>query len=235
MIKKIFCLIICIITSPFHLLYKLNEKLNDINFAWWLSCIWIFGVPFAYTRSHHAGVIFWFFWFLGIGIVYGAFVCAIEMIEFILSFPERIYQKCEPYAKKCFNCKNANQQKNNQEYKHEQYSHAWQAYERYKRTMHNNTYTSSSNNNQYSGEANEKEQNQEYNYQRQQRYQTDTPSSTNEYANAMKLFGLTGTYTQEELKKKYRELLKKYHPDNYNGDDTYAKKINEAYSLLKSR
>ena len=47
------------------------------------------------------------------------------------------------------------------------------------------------------------------------------------------ILGLTGNYSQEELKKKYRGLLKKYHPDNYNGDDTYAKKINEAYALLK--
>ena len=31
--------------------------------------------------------------------------------------------------------------------------------------------------------------------------------------------------TKEELKKTYRKLLKKYHPDNNNGDDTKAKEI----------
>lgn len=42
------------------------------------------------------------------------------------------------------------------------------------------------------------------------------------------------TVTKEELKKVYRKLLKKYHPDSNNGDDTQAKNIILAYDIIVS-
>lgn len=34
-----------------------------------------------------------------------------------------------------------------------------------------------------------------------------------DYSEALKLFGFTSNFTKEELKKRYLELSKKYHPD----------------------
>lgn len=53
------------------------------------------------------------------------------------------------------------------------------------------------------------------------------------YSEALKLFGFTNNFTKEELKKRYLELSKKYHPD-LNGDEEMMKKINSAYEVLKS-
>ena len=51
---------------------------------------------------------------------------------------------------------------------------------------------------------------------------------------AIKIFNIDDLMleTEETVKKKYRRLLAKYHPDNC-GDDTKAKDIIEAYSVLK--
>jgi len=38
--------------------------------------------------------------------------------------------------------------------------------------------------------------------------------------------------TKEELKKKYKKLMVKYHPDNCNGDDTKAKEISIANKIV---
>lgn len=54
-----------------------------------------------------------------------------------------------------------------------------------------------------------------------------------DYSEALKLFGFTGNFTKEELKKRYLELSKKYHPD-LNGDEEMMKKVNSAYEVLKS-
>ena len=52
------------------------------------------------------------------------------------------------------------------------------------------------------------------------------------------ILGVSKDATDEEIKKKYRELAKKYHPDKNKGDK-YAeekfKEINEAYEILSSR
>ena len=55
------------------------------------------------------------------------------------------------------------------------------------------------------------------------------------------VLGVPSTATDEEVKKAYRNLAKKYHPDNYH-DDPLAdlaqekmKEINEAYELLNAR
>lgn len=46
------------------------------------------------------------------------------------------------------------------------------------------------------------------------------------------ILGVSKTATQDEIKKVYRELCKKYHPDKHGGDDTKIKEINEAYSVI---
>ena len=48
----------------------------------------------------------------------------------------------------------------------------------------------------------------------------------------MKYFA--GVKTVEELRKKYRELLKKYHPDNENGRVEVTQEINVEYDLVFS-
>lgn len=50
---------------------------------------------------------------------------------------------------------------------------------------------------------------------------------------AKKIFGLTSSYTEDELKKKYRELSIKYHPDKAGGSLEMMQKINVAYDILK--
>lgn len=46
----------------------------------------------------------------------------------------------------------------------------------------------------------------------------------------MKYFNNTNTL--EELRKQYKELLKKYHPDNANGSEEATKAINAEYDSL---
>lgn len=52
------------------------------------------------------------------------------------------------------------------------------------------------------------------------------------YSEALNLFGFTGGFTEGNLRKKYLELSKKYHPDK-GGSDDMMKKINAAYNTLK--
>lgn len=54
------------------------------------------------------------------------------------------------------------------------------------------------------------------------------------------VLGVNKSSTDEEIKKAYRQLAKKYHPDAYNGDDKKAaeekfKEISEAYSVLSDK
>ena len=54
------------------------------------------------------------------------------------------------------------------------------------------------------------------------------------------ILGVSRDVTDEELKKAYRKLAKKYHPDSYTGDDKTAaeakfKEISEAYSVLSDK
>ena len=48
------------------------------------------------------------------------------------------------------------------------------------------------------------------------------------------LFQTEETSTQEDIKKKYRELCFKYHPDKNNGDDETFKRIQSAYEILSN-
>mgnify|MGYP002659290970 FL=1 len=54
------------------------------------------------------------------------------------------------------------------------------------------------------------------------------------YNDALNLFGLTGGFTEENLRKKYFEFSKKYHPD-MGGSDEMMKKVNAAYAVLKGK
>lgn len=46
------------------------------------------------------------------------------------------------------------------------------------------------------------------------------------------ILGVNKNATQDEIKKAFRKLSMKYHPDKNGGDDTKFKEINEAYSTL---
>ena len=47
-----------------------------------------------------------------------------------------------------------------------------------------------------------------------------------------KILGINKNASKEEVKKAYRELAHKYHPDKQNGDEEKFKKVNEAYQIL---
>jgi DnaJ-class molecular chaperone len=47
------------------------------------------------------------------------------------------------------------------------------------------------------------------------------------------ILGIEKNASQDEIKSAYRALAKEHHPDLKNGDDTYFKKVNEAYETLK--
>ncbi len=53
------------------------------------------------------------------------------------------------------------------------------------------------------------------------------------------ILGVSKNATQEEIKEAYKELIKKYHPDVYQGDKTFAEKktkeINNAYDILSNQ
>lgn len=53
-------------------------------------------------------------------------------------------------------------------------------------------------------------------------------------AEALELLGIEDIHnlTKEDLKKIYRKLLKKYHPDANNGDDTKAKEVIKANEII---
>ena len=46
------------------------------------------------------------------------------------------------------------------------------------------------------------------------------------------VLGVKKNASQDDIKKAYRELCKKYHPDRTGGDDTKIKEINEAYGVI---
>lgn len=46
------------------------------------------------------------------------------------------------------------------------------------------------------------------------------------------ILGVNKNASQEDIKKAYRNLSKKYHPDKTGGDDSKFKEINEAYDIL---
>ncbi|RDX34150.1 J domain-containing protein [Arcobacter sp. HD9-500m-PIT-SAG03] len=57
-------------------------------------------------------------------------------------------------------------------------------------------------------------------------------SSISEIQEAKVFFGFENLPTEQELKKKYRELAKKYHPDINGGDDANMQKLNHYRDVL---
>ena len=60
-------------------------------------------------------------------------------------------------------------------------------------------------------------------------------SLNNEIENSLRIFGLDSESGQDNLKKTYKELVKKYHPDlnkDYLNKETKIKEINRAYKVL---
>ncbi|MGM0519788.1 MAG: J domain-containing protein [Campylobacterota bacterium] len=53
-----------------------------------------------------------------------------------------------------------------------------------------------------------------------------------EVQEAKKFFGFTTTPTKEEVKKEYKRLARKYHPDINDGDDTMMKQLNHFRDVL---
>lgn len=60
---------------------------------------------------------------------------------------------------------------------------------------------------------------------------SNTPR-VDEISKAKEFFGFTSTFTKEELKKRYKELAKKYHPDINNGNDEKMKELNHYRDVL---
>lgn len=53
-----------------------------------------------------------------------------------------------------------------------------------------------------------------------------------EVAKAKEFFGFTQAPTKEEIKKRYKELARKYHPDINDGDDIKMKELNHYKDVL---
>lgn len=58
------------------------------------------------------------------------------------------------------------------------------------------------------------------------------PPQFGEIDKAKEFFGFTHTPTKEELKKRYKELARKYHPDINDHDDTLMKELNHYRDVL---
>ncbi len=54
----------------------------------------------------------------------------------------------------------------------------------------------------------------------------------NEFQKALDFMGLTSFVTFKEIKDRYKELSKKYHPD-FGGDAKMMDRLNKSYNLLK--
>ena len=64
---------------------------------------------------------------------------------------------------------------------------------------------------------------------------TKNVTLTNEIQNSIEIFKLNNDFDENILKKRYKELVKKYHPDlnkNYLNKEKKIKQINKAYNIL---
>ena len=55
-----------------------------------------------------------------------------------------------------------------------------------------------------------------------------------EFEKAVKLFGLIGVENRDDIKKKYLQLSKQFHPDMPDGDEDKFQEINKSYEILKA-
>ena len=70
-------------------------------------------------------------------------------------------------------------------------------------------------------------------YQHNRQYEFNRGGINNPYIKEAKdFFGFESIPTKEELKKRYRQLAKKYHPDINAGDDTNMQKLNHYRDIL---
>lgn len=69
--------------------------------------------------------------------------------------------------------------------------------------------------------------------QRSYRFQEPYYASQASVDTALRFFGLQHTATQEDLKKQYRQLVKRYHPDT-GGDEATFKTLQYAHTILKT-
>lgn len=53
-----------------------------------------------------------------------------------------------------------------------------------------------------------------------------------EFKQAIKTLGLIKRMSKEDIKKRYKELSKQFHPDTPNGSEEKFQEINEAYQIL---
>ena len=53
-----------------------------------------------------------------------------------------------------------------------------------------------------------------------------------EFKKAIKTLGLIKRMTKEDVKQRYKELSKEFHPDKPNGSEEKFQEINEAYQIL---
>lgn len=57
----------------------------------------------------------------------------------------------------------------------------------------------------------------------------------NELKSAVEILGLNETATLDEIKKRHRDLAKRYHPDNHQSldeDEVKIREINQAYKII---
>lgn len=73
--------------------------------------------------------------------------------------------------------------------------------------------------------------NQNFNFNDFNQQFTQQPSM-DEVSKAKEFFGFTHSPTKEEIKKRYKELAKKYHPDINDHDDTLMKELNHYKDVL---
>lgn len=60
----------------------------------------------------------------------------------------------------------------------------------------------------------------------------NAPPQFDEVEKAKEFFGFTSTPTKEEIKKRYKELARKYHPDINDQDDTLMQQLNHYKDVL---
>lgn len=58
------------------------------------------------------------------------------------------------------------------------------------------------------------------------------PSSLGELSKAKEFFGFTSEPTRDEIKKRYKELARKYHPDINDHDDSLMQQLNHYKDIL---
>ncbi|WP_418185434.1 J domain-containing protein [Aliarcobacter vitoriensis] len=72
----------------------------------------------------------------------------------------------------------------------------------------------------------------DYNSFNNSNFQGNFYTQSSKLDEAKEFFGFTTNPTKEEVKKRYKELAKQYHPDLNGGDDEKMKKLNEYRDIL---